>query len=186
MLGTWCLSTFSVLLLCFALHPLWVNSLHISGPFEKQSAFDRVWGEWKLLSVCSLCIYAPPPAHTELTQQLLTKIWELRGTRIPCNPATKFEVNQMNGEEQTVTYIQGFQMSNVHTLWAPTGRSIISALADLWQINSFQLVKRISCSVSHFFPSLSYFPLHFCVVPLPCLLALDHFSQFSLHFSRPH
>lgn len=55
-----------------------------------------------------LCIYAP--ARTELTQQLLTKIWELRGTRVPCNPATKFEVNQMNGEEQTVTYIQGFQI----------------------------------------------------------------------------
>lgn len=174
-----------VFLVLHFIHSEWTPFTFLAHLKNKLSeSFDRVWGKWKLLSVCSLCIYAP--ARTELTQQLLTKIWELRGTRVPCNPATKFEVNQMNGEEQTVTYIQGFQMCNVHTLWAPTGGSIISALAHLWQINSFQLVKRISCSVSHFFPSLILIFLFISVIPLTRLLALDHFSQFSLHFSRPH
>lgn len=180
-MGTRCLSTFSVLFVFLVLHFIhseWTPFTFLAHLKNKLGQMiDRVWGEWKLHSVCSLCIYAP--ARTELTQQLLTKIWELRGTRVPCSPATKFEVNQMNGEEQTVTYIQGFQMSNVHTLWAPTGGSIISALADLWQINSFQHVKRISCSVSHFFPSLSYFPLRFCCSSTTSSCSWSLFSVFS-------
>lgn len=149
----------------FALHPLWVNSLHISGPLEKQTQ-AIIWpslGEWKLLSVWS--VYLCPCTH-----------WT--------NTAT------FNQNLRTTWYQGPLQSS--HQVWSEsdewwrTDSDVHPGFSDLWQINSFQHVKRISCSVSHFFPSLILIFLFVSVVPLPRLLALDHFSQFSLHFSRPH
>lgn len=69
----------------FALHPLWVNSLHISGPLEKQTQ-PIIWpslGEWKLLSVWS--VYLCPCTHwtnTATFNQNLVKNRQWRTSRV--------------------------------------------------------------------------------------------------------
>lgn len=163
-MGTRCLSTFSVLFVFLVLHFIhseWTPCTFLAHLKNKLSqSFDRVKASLSLISV-----YLCPCTH-----------WT--------NTAT------FNQNLRTTWYQGPLQSS--HQVWSEsdewwrTDSDVHPGFSDLWQINSFQHVKRISCSVSHFSPSLILIFLFVSVVPLPRLLALDHFSQFSLHFSRPH